>query len=135
MPGSTASPIPDAQGLIFTFNAINFLATNVKTMASVNEIDASTLDIPNGQGRYYQPAPLKDGDTVSCQFFGTTKPLMDKNYKLVCAKLGLNSDALCTKWELEAKVGELLTGSAEFRLSYTATTRDDDTDGTDTTTP
>jgi hypothetical protein len=129
--------IADSQGTTFTFNAIAFLATNVKVMSSVNEIDASTLDLASGSMRAYQPAPLKDGDTVSCQYFGTQRPAMDKNYAIACAKLGISGNALCTKWENEAKVGELLTGSAEFRLSG-GTTRDDGTDatdGTDTTTP
>jgi hypothetical protein len=31
--------------------------------------------------------------------------------------LGITGNALCTKWENEAKVGELLSGSAEFRMS------------------
>jgi hypothetical protein len=130
-------PIPDSQGTTFTFNSVAFLATNVKVMSSVNEIDASTLELTSGSMRAYQPAPLKDGDMVSCQYFGTQKPPMDKNYTLTCAKLGISGTALCTKWENEAKVGELLTGSAEFRLSG-GTTRDDGTDatdGTDTTTP
>ena len=128
--------IPDSQGTTFTFNAVAFLATNVKVMSSVNEIDASTLDLASGSMRAYQPAPLKDGDMVSCQYFGTQRPPMDKNYAIACAKLGITGNAICTKWENEAKVGELLTGSAEFRLSAT-TTRDDGTgtDGTDTTTP
>lgn len=109
--------IADSQGTTFTFNAVAFLATNVKVMSSVNEIDASTLELASGSMRAYQPAPLKDGDMVSCQYFGTEKPAMDKNYTLECAKLGISGEALCTKWENEAKVGELLTGSAEFRLS------------------
>jgi hypothetical protein len=115
-------PIPDSQGTTFTFNGVAFLATNVKVMSSVNEIDASTLDLESGSMRAYQPAPLKDGDMVSCQFFGMTQPPMDKNYTIACATLGISGEALCTKWENEAKVGELLTGSAEFRLSGGATT-------------
>jgi hypothetical protein len=110
-------PIADSQGTTFTFNSVAFLATNIKVMSSVSEIDASTLALASGSMRAYQPAPLVDGDTVSCQYFGVQKPAMDKVYAIECDTLGISGNALCTKWENEAKVGELLTGSAEFRMS------------------
>ena len=110
-------PIPDSQGTTFTFNGQEFEATMVKTSSSVNELDASTLKLPSGSMRAYQPAPLVDGDTISCQYFGIEKPDMATVHDIACATLGITGKALCTKFENEVKVGELITGSAEFRLS------------------
>jgi hypothetical protein len=110
-------PIPDSQGTTFEFNGVTFLATNVKVGGSVTEVDASTLDLPSGSMRAYQPAPLVDGDTVSCTYYGTERPDQKTTHPISCEKLGITGNALCTKWENEAKVGELLSGSAEFRMS------------------
>jgi hypothetical protein len=112
-------PIPDSQGTTFEFNGVVFLATNVKCSGSVNEIDASTLDLPSGSMKAYQPAPLVDGDTVSCTYYGTQRPDQTDTHTISCLSLGISGKALCTKWENEAKVGELLSGSAEFRMSAT----------------
>jgi len=114
-------PIPDSQGTLFTFNAIPFLATGIKCSGTVSEIDASTLDLKSGSMKAYQPAPLVDGDMVSCTYYGTQRPAQDKVYEIECDKLGISGFALCTKWENEAKVGELLSGSAEFRMSVAPT--------------
>jgi hypothetical protein len=110
-------PIPDSQGTQFKFNGVAFLATNVKVMGSVSEIDASTLDLASGSMRAYQPSPLVDGDTVSCTYYGTQRPDQSAVHAIECDTLGISGNALCTKWENEAKVGELLAGSAEFRMS------------------
>jgi len=110
------TPIETSQGTTMTFGAITFRATMVKVNGQVNEIDVSTLDLEDGSMRVYETAPLVDGDTVSCQFFGVERPDQTAPQTIACAKFGITGKAICTKFSNEAKVGEKITGDAEFRL-------------------
>jgi hypothetical protein len=110
------APIETSQGTNFKFGSITFRATEVKVNRSVNEIDTSTLSVPEGGMRVYQNAPLVDGDTVNCQFFGVEAPDQTAAQTIEYTPFGVTGKAICTKFSNVAKVGEMITGDAEFRL-------------------
>lgn len=111
------TPIETSQGTSMEFAGVKFRATMVKVSGSVNETDVSTLDLDDGSMRAYQTSPLVDGDTISCAYFGVERPNMSGPQDITCAKFNISGKAICTKWSNEAKVGEMITGDAEFRLT------------------
>jgi hypothetical protein len=110
------APIETSQKTTFKFGTITFRATGVKVNGSVNETDVSTLDLDEGSMRVYQVSPLVDGDTVSCSFYGVERPDQTGPQTIECEKFNITGKAICTKFTNEAKVGEMITGDAEFRL-------------------
>jgi hypothetical protein len=110
-------PVESSQGTSMKFGTIEFRATMVKVSDSVNEKDTSTLDMVDGSMRRYTTSPLVDGKTVSCQYFGPESPDMTGPQDIECATFGISGKAICTKFSNEAKVGEYITGDAEFRLT------------------
>jgi hypothetical protein len=53
---------------------------------------------------------------VSISFLGLEEPPTDKAYPIECAALGISGTARCTSYEVEAAVGEVLKGTAEFAI-------------------
>jgi len=119
-------PVPDSQGTVFTFNGNDFGATNIKKKVSGSsvgdKVDVSTLKLPSGSKRVFQDAPLLDDPNkgvaaiVSVSFLGLEEPPTDKAYAITCATLGITGTARCTSYEVEAAVGEVLKGTAEFAI-------------------
>lgn len=110
-------PIADSQGTTFTFGSIEFVAKNVKVKRAQAAIDVTPLSAASGSMREYQPAPLKDGDVITCEYFGDTAPPLNAVAAIACANLGISGNAICEDFELTAAVGELLMGTATFRLT------------------
>jgi Holliday junction resolvasome RuvABC endonuclease subunit len=119
-------PFPDSQGTTFTFNGNEFSCTNIKKAVSgssgTDKIDVSTLKLPSGAKREYQDPPLLDDPNkgvlavISVSFLGLEEPATDKAYAIACNTLGITGKARCTKYEVEAAVGEVLKGTAEFAV-------------------
>lgn len=119
-------PFPDSQGTTFTFNGNEFKCTNIKKAvagsSAGDKVDVSTLDLASGSKRVYQDSPLLDDPNkgvaavVSVSFLGLEEPATDKAYAIACATLGITGQARCTKYEVEAAVGEVLKGTAEFAI-------------------
>jgi len=109
-------PIADSQGTTFTFNQVAFVATQIKVKKARNAIDITALSQASGTNRKYQGAPINDV-TISCDYYGTTAPDIGIVHNLSCVTLSISGDAICEDFELTAKVGELIVGTASFRLS------------------
>ena len=115
MPGSDT--LPDSQGTTFTFNSVDFVATEVKVKRKRATVDTTPLSAAAGSTRRLQAAPLVDGDEISCTYLGTTAPVRGTKAAISCSTLGISGDAFCEDFELTAKVGELIQGTATFKLS------------------
>ena len=113
-------PIADSQGTTFSFNGVDFTARNVKVKRTAPPIDVTSLAETSGQMRVYQPAVLRDGDMITCEYWGTTAPSQGDSGTITCATLGISGDAFCEDFELTAAVGELIVGTASFRLTGVA---------------
>lgn len=117
-----------AQGLTFTFSGKEFMLTSLSFNKKVNEIDVASLKTPYGSWRSYRPAPLRDGDELSIEFYGMDVPQMTATGALTWSMDGSGSNsalisslptvALCTSCDLKAASGELIKGSATMRITY-----------------
>ena len=116
-----------AQGLSFTFSGKEFLLTSISFNKSASEIDVSNLKTKHGDYRSYRPAPLRDGDELSIEFFGLEFPQMTATGALTWSVDGSGSNsalisslptiALCTSASLQAAAGDLIKGSATMRIT------------------
>lgn len=118
-----------AQGLGFSFSGKTFTLTSVSFSKKVSEVDVSGLNTKQGEFRSYRPAPLRDGDELSVEFYGLEFPQMtatggivwtvDNSGSNAALTASLPTVALCTSSQLQAAAGELIKGSATFRISQT----------------
>ena len=118
-----------AQGLSFTFSGKTFLLTSISFNKKVAEIDVTDLKTPHGSFRSYRPAPVRDGDELSIEFYGMDFPQMTATGTLVWSMDGSGTNsalisalptiALCTSSQLQAAAGELIKGSATMRITLT----------------
>lgn len=116
-----------SQGIKFTFGSTTFTATSIAMSKKVSEIDVTGLDAANGAYRSYRLAPIKDGDELKVDFVGITLPDMTATQKITwnvdgsgsnqAFTTGIPTAALCTSADITAQVGELIKGSASFRLT------------------
>ena len=113
---TTPTLIADSQGTTFTFNSVEFVATQVKVKRSRAAIEVTPLSQASGTNRKYQNAPVSEV-TISCDYYGSTAPDMSSSHTISCSALSISGEAICEDFELTAKVGELLVGTASFRLS------------------
>jgi hypothetical protein len=111
--------ITDSQGTTFTFNSADFVARNVKVKRSRELIDTTPLSAAAGSTRVQQASPLVDGDEITCEYWGTTAPARGTAAAIACSKLGISGTAFCLDFELTAAVGELIVGTATFKLTGT----------------
>jgi hypothetical protein len=116
-----------AQGLTFKFSNKEFLLTSISFNKKVSEIDVATLQTKHGEFRTYRPAPLRDGDELSIEFYGLEFPQMTATGALSFSFDGSGSNsaliaslptvALCTSCSLQAASGDLIKGSATMRIT------------------
>ena len=115
-------PTPaNAQGGTFTFDGDTYTVVSVKFDQKGSEMDITDLSVPSGSYRVYAPSPIKDGAEVSVEFWGVTAPEALQEGAISFDKISaITGNAICTSVSLDAKVGELIKGTAGFRLSYSA---------------
>lgn len=109
--------IADSQGTTFSFNSVDFVAKNVKVKRARATIDVSSLSQAAGSTRVLQASPLADGDVITCEYWGTTAPARGTKAAISCSTLGVSGSAFCEDFELTAAVGELIVGTATFKIS------------------
>lgn len=117
-------PVPDSQGTTFSFDGVEFGATNIKVKKTGKgydqDVDVSTLALASGADKVYEAPGLYDygpagrATEISLSYLGDEEPNTEDEATLVCAKFGLNGPARCSEWELEAAVGEKIKGTAKF---------------------
>jgi len=118
----------DSQGSTFHYNGVEYGATSVSLQVeglddTDQTIDGSTLALDFGCCRQMLPPPLIDcGDTttdgtLTVNFLWTSQlPPTDGEYTLQFPKFNIDQQARCTGYQLDAAVGEYVTGSATFDL-------------------
>jgi hypothetical protein len=120
-------PFEPSQGIAFSFSGTKFTANSISVSKKVSEIDVTSLESANGSFRSYRAAPIRDGDELQVDFVGLTLPQMTATGQITWTVDGSGSNAgftsniptaaLCTSASVSAKVGELISGSATFRLT------------------
>lgn len=115
--------ILDSQGLEFKFNGVSMIAKNVKVKESHPTVEVTSLAVAAGDARVFQAAPLPDAATVSLEFMVSADdgpPVKGSKYLIACEKLGIADGsvyAFCEESEVTAAVGELVAGTASFKIT------------------
>lgn len=119
-----ASTVESSQGNgDFTFNGSGFKITAIDVSATAATTDVSHLGITAGQKRKFKKSPLVDSPEVKIDFIGNTLPAVGTKGTFVLTgsfastKAGDCTKAICTNATLKATVGEIIKGSATFKLS------------------
>lgn len=108
----------NAQGGTFTFDGDEFRVVSVKFDQKGSEMDVTDLSVADGSYRIYAPSPIREGAEVSVEFWGTTAPDVLTKGEISFTKISaIAGQAICTAVSIDAKVGELIKGTASFRLS------------------
>lgn len=116
-----------SQGISFTFSGTKFTANQISMTKKVSEIDVTSLESPSGSYRSYRNSPILDAPELKVDFVGITLPQMTATGQITWSVDGTGSNAaftagiptaaLCTSADITAQVGELIKGSATFRLT------------------
>jgi hypothetical protein len=114
---TTPSTIPDSQGTTFTFNSVDFVAKVVKVKRARATVDVTPLSAAAGSTRVLQASPLVDGDVITCDYWGTTAPVRGTSAAISCDKLSISGNAFCEDFEFTAQVGDLIVGTATFKMT------------------
>jgi hypothetical protein len=117
-----AAPEPTcAQGHPFVYAGQQYLAIDVDYSESAQETDISDLSIPAGSQRKYAPSCLRDGAEVQVEYWGKTPPPLFVKEDIAFPAIDLiDGKAICTKRSIKASVGQIVKGTATFRLSFDA---------------
>ena len=109
--------IDTMQALTFSFNSVEFRATNIKRKESRPLVEISDCAQALDSLRVFQAEPLKDGDEISLEYWGKNAPTKGVKYAISCAGLGITGNALCTDVEEGGAAGEYVKGTATFKIS------------------
>lgn len=126
MPDAQGSTVESSQGSgNFTFGSASFKITALDVSASAAQTDVSHLGILKGTKRLFKKAPLNDSPEVKIDFIGNSMPAVGTKDTFVLTgsfgttKASQCAQAICTQASLKAAVGEIIKGSATFKLSKT----------------
>lgn len=109
----------------FTFGSSTFRITGLDVSGTAALADVSHLGVTAGNKRLFRKSPLNDSPEVKIDFIGNTLPAVGTkgNFTLTgsfaSTNAGACTKAVCTQASLKASVGELIKGSATFKLSKT----------------
>lgn len=108
----------NAQGGTFSFGGTEYRVVSVKFDQKGSEMDVTDMSVAEGSYRIYAAAPIKEGAEISIEFWGTTAPEVLAKDAITFSKISaITGQAICTGVSLDAKVGEIIKGTANFRLS------------------
>jgi hypothetical protein len=124
MPDEQGSTVVSSQGGgSFSYDGAQFRITSLDVSGTATQADVSHLGIISGLTRIFKKAPLADSPEVKIDFIGTSLPAVGtkKNFVLTgnfaSLKTSLCTKAICTQASLKATVGDIVKGSATFKLS------------------
>ena len=123
-------PFESPQGVIFSFNGVVYTATSISVSKNQGEFNVTSLDIPSATGKpRYREGGLKSLE-LKVDWVGKTLPPTDNVYAIALGGAGSASGtgitgeglgnprkALCTGLSITAQAGDLIKGSATFKVS------------------
>lgn len=116
------------QGLAFTYNGKSYTVTSLSVSMSAGEFEVTGIADTSAASQYgvFRPGVMKNAD-ISVEWFGLECPEMDQNYTLAIGSgtasgafslTASSYTAVCTSSQITAQAGELLKGTASFKISY-----------------
>ena len=108
-----------ATGIAFTFAGAPYTATQISVSRSVSEIDCTSTDIPDNGLRRFRGGEVENCE-IKVDWIGLTVPPVAATAAFTLSSgLGhTGTIALCTGLSLTATAGDLIKGSATFKVSY-----------------
>lgn len=111
-----------SQGITFKFNQITYTATSVAVSRSRGENDISTTDLAAGSFRRIRAGKLNVVEIKVDWIGGTIPPVKTvQDFEITGTDLGATAfsgkKALCTGLSISGSAGELIRGSATFKVS------------------
>ena len=122
MPETTGTAV-SSQGGGFTFGSATFKITSLDVAGTAAQADVSHLGVAAGQKRLFRKAPLTDSPEVKIDFIGNalpavgTKSTFTLTGNFASTKASTCTKAICTQASVKAAVGDIIKGSATFKLS------------------
>ena len=117
-----ATPFDDSQGITFTFGSYQFTATQISVTKARAEFDVSTTDQITGDCRRMRVGKLNDV-SIKVDWIGGNVPVVKQTavFTITGTDLGASSfsgkPAICTGMSISGSAGDLLKGSATFKVS------------------
>lgn len=112
----------NSQGITFTFDGKQYTATSISVSRSRGEFDVSSTDIPSGRARRLRAGKLNLVD-IKVDWIGETLPTLraTRPFAFTGTNIGYGrfsgGSAICTSYSITANAGDVLKGSATFRVS------------------
>jgi len=109
-----------AQGITFVFGGSTYTATSISVSRNAGEFDVTSTEIPAGEPKRYRLSDIENCEIKVDWISGGTIPIVDKTAAFTLSSgLGhIGAIALCTGLSITASAGELIKGSATFKVSY-----------------
>jgi len=110
---------PVAAGITFSFAGGTYTATSISVSRNAGEFDVTSTEIPSGEPRRFRLSEIENCE-IKVDWVGLTVPPVDATAAFTLSSgLGhIGSIALCTGLSITASAGELIKGSATFKVSY-----------------
>lgn len=108
-----------ATGIIFTFGGTRYTATQISVSRSLPEVDCTSTDMSDDDPRRYRVGDAENVD-IKVDWVGLSVPNVTATQVFSVENLTAvtGSKALCTGLSITASAGDLIKGSATFKVSY-----------------
>ena len=108
-----------ATGIAFKFSGAAYTATQISVSRSASEIDCTSTEIGENKLRRFRTGEVENCE-IKVDWIGLTVPPVDTTAAFTLSDgLGhTGTIALCTGLSVTATAGELIKGSATFKVSY-----------------
>jgi hypothetical protein len=107
-----------AQGITFVFSGDAYTATSISVSRNAGEFDVTSTEIPAGEPKRYRLSAIENCE-IKVDWVGNTMPPVDKTAAFSLSNgLGhTGSIAMCTGLSITAAAGDIIKGSATFKVS------------------
>lgn len=115
-------PFDDSQGVTFTFNGVQYTATQIAVTRQRKEFDVSSTDLASKGLRRFRLGTIEDV-SIKVDWIGATLPptKVTATFTIEGAELGAGQfsgkGAICTGLSISGSANDLIRGSATFKLS------------------
>lgn len=115
----------NSQGITFSFAGATYTATSISVTRTRGEFDLSTTDMPAGGFRRVRPGKVNDIQVKVDWIGGTVPPVKSTaayQWSMSGTDIGTSgvpatSKAICTGLSISGSAGDLIRGSATFKIS------------------
>ena len=116
-------PFENSQGITFSFNNVTYTATSIAVSRTRGEFDVSTTDLASGSFRRFRAGKFHAADIKVDWIGGTIPPTkIVAPLSLTGTDIGAAAfsgySAICTGLTISGAAGDLIKGSATFKVSY-----------------